>query len=251
MHAVGPSGGSVVIAVAVSASSIWRWFTDKAHWEGANGITHRLYQHVTISAISLLIAVAVALPVGIALGHLRRGGLLAQNLANVGRAVPSLAILIVAVPFVGIGARPAEIALIALAIPPILTNAYVGMTTVDEDVRDAARGMGMTGTQSLLHAELPLALPLIIAGIRTATFQVIATATLAAIVASGGLGQFITEGIELRDNVELVCGSLLVVGLCVFVELCIAGVQRIVIAAPLRHTDPTNQREELTHAIAP
>jgi osmoprotectant transport system permease protein len=239
------------VIAAVTVNSIYTWFTDSAHWRGPNGITHRLVEHVTISSVSLGIAMAIALPVGITLGHFRRGGLLAQNVANIGRAIPSLAILIVAVPIVGIGARPAELALIALAVPPILTNAYVGMANVDADVRDAARGVGMTAWQSITRAEVPLALPLILAGVRTAAFQVIATATLAAIVASGGLGQFITEGIEVRDNVELVCGSLLVVALAISVEVVIAGLQRLVVPPPLRNNArSTNQREELTNATA-
>lgn len=238
---------------ALSVGAVWRWFGASSHWTGANGIPNRLREHVTISATSLVVAVVIALPIGILLGHYRRGGLLAQNLANIGRAIPSLAILIIAVPIVGIGARPAELALIALAVPPILTNAYVGMAGVDDDVRDAARGMGMSAPQAIVRAEMPLALPLILAGIRTAAFQIIATATLAAIVASGGLGQFITEGIEVRDNVELVCGSILVVGLAVLVEVLFAGLQRLVVPAAVRNpirsiTD--HQLEESIHATA-
>jgi len=237
-----------MMVAGVSASSIVRWFTDASHWHGSNGIPHRLVQHVTISAISMLIAAAIALPTGIVLGHLRRGGVVAQNLANLGRAIPSLAILIVAVPFLGIGARPAELALVALAVPPLLTNAYVGMATVDEDVRDAARGMGMTGAQMIWRAELPLALPLVLAGVRTATFNVIATATLAAEIASGGLGQFISTGLEVNDSVEIVCGAILVVALALAAEAALAVLQHAVVAAPLRQGRsarlPADQPEE-------
>jgi osmoprotectant transport system permease protein len=228
----------------VSASSIANWFGDSAHWHGTDGIPHRLMQHVSICAISLLIAGAIALPAGIVLGHLRKGGVVAQNLANLGRAIPSLAILIIAVPFLGIGAHPAELALVALAVPPLLTNAYVGMATVDEDVRDAARGMGMTGRQMIWHVELPLALPLIMAGIRTATFNVIATATLAAEIASGGLGQFISTGLEVNDSVEIVCGAILVVILALAAEAALAVVQHLVVAAPLRQDRRTRSTPE-------
>ena len=172
-------------------------------------------------------------------------------MANIGRAIPSLAILIIAVPIVGIGPRPAEVAMIALAIPPLLTNAYVGMTNVDEDIRDAARGLGMNGWQAVWRAELPNALPLVLAGLRTASFQVIATATLAAEVASGGLGQYITQGLAVRDDVQVVCGSLLVVGLAVGVEILIAGLQRLVVPAPLRNPSrytTDEQREESSDA---
>jgi osmoprotectant transport system permease protein len=237
----------------VDVGSIRAWFTDAAHWHGTDGIPHRLAEHLSICGLALAVAVVLAIPTGIVLGHLRKGGVIAQNIANIGRAVPSLAILIIAVPFVGIGSKPAELALIALAIPPLLANTFVGMAGVDDDVRDAARGMGMTGWQAVRHAELPLALPLILAGLRTATFQVVATATLAAVVASGGLGRYIVDGLAVRDNVEVVCGSLLVVALAITVEAAIAGIQRLVVAAPLR--DPNSytsdeQLEESIHEIA-
>jgi osmoprotectant transport system permease protein len=234
---------------AVTVTQVFDWFDDRHHWSGYNGIPTRLGQHLSISAISLLVACAVALPIGIVLGHWRRGGLIAQNVANIGRAIPSLAILIIAVPIVGIGPRPAEIAMVALAIPPLLTNTYVGMISVDEEIRDAARGLGMNAWQAVWRAELPNALPLILAGLRTASFQVIATATLAAEVASGGLGQYITQGLAVRDNVQVVCGSLLVVGLAIGVEILIAGLQRLAVPAPLRNpTRYTNdtQLEEST-----
>jgi osmoprotectant transport system permease protein len=245
----------VVIVAGVSLSAIANWFDDAHHWRGGDGIPHRLVQHLDICAVSLLVALAIALPLGIVLGHIRKGGLIAQNLANVGRAVPSLVILIIAVPFLGIGARPAELALVALAIPPLLTNTYVGMSEVDDDVREAARGMGMTAPQMIWRAELPLALPFIMAGLRTATFNVIATATLAAEIASGGLGQFISTGLEVNDSVEIVCGALLVVALALSAEAALATLQHALVAAPLRQqrrtqTPTTDQLEETSHATA-
>ena len=244
-----------MIVAGVSLSSIANWFDDAQHWRGGDGIPHRLVQHLDICAVSLLVALAIALPLGVGLGHLRKGGLIAQNLANVGRAVPSLVILIIAVPFLGIGARPAELALVALAIPPLLTNTYVGMAEVDDDVREAARGMGMTAPQMIWRAELPLALPFIMAGLRTATFNVIATATLAAEIASGGLGQFISTGLEVNDSVEIVCGALLVVALALSAEAALATLQHAIVAPPLRQQrrtrTPTNdQLEETSHATA-
>ncbi len=228
----------------VSVSSVAKWFTDASHWHGTDGIPHRLAQHVTICAISMVIALAIALPPGIILGHIRKAGVIAQNLANLGRAVPSLAILIISVPFLGIGAHPAELALVALAVPPLLTNTYVGMATVDDDVRDAARGMGMTGAQMVWRAELPLALPLIMTGIRTATFNVIATATLAAEIASGGLGQFISTGLDVNDSVEIVCGAILVVALALTAEASLALLQHAFVAAPLRQDRSTRSTPE-------
>jgi len=244
-----------MIVAGVSLSAIVNWFDDAQHWRGGDGIPHRLVQHLDICAVSLLVALAIALPLGIVLGHLRKGGLIAQNLANVGRAVPSLVILIIAVPFLGIGARPAELALVALAIPPLLTNTYVGMSEVDDDVREAARGVGMTAPQMIWRAELPLALPFIMAGLRTATFNVIATATLAAEIASGGLGQFISTGLEVNDSVEIVCGALLVVVLALTAEAALATLQHALVAAPLRQqrrtrTPINDQLEDTSHATA-
>ncbi|MCA1691636.1 MAG: ABC transporter permease subunit, partial [Actinobacteria bacterium] len=141
---------------------VLRWFTTSSHWQGENGVVHRLAEHVTMSGASVLAAAALALPVGIWLGHTGRGGALAVNVSNVGRAIPSFAILVIAAQFVGIGWEPAFVTLVALGIPPIVTNSYVGMREVDADVREAARGMGMTGGQSLWRVELPVALPLVL-----------------------------------------------------------------------------------------
>jgi osmoprotectant transport system permease protein len=234
----------------VSPGSIASWLTDAAHWSGSDGIPHRMAEHISICAFSLGLAIVVAVPIGTVLGHLRKGGTVAENIANIGRAVPSLAILIIAVPFVGIGARPAELALIALALPPILTNTYVGMARVDDDVREAARGLGMSGWQAIRRAELPLALPLVLAGIRTAAFQVVATATLAALVASGGLGRYIVDGLAVRDNVEVVSGSLLVIALAVTVEALIAGIERLLVPRPLRDPNRDNPPDELEEPLA-
>jgi osmoprotectant transport system permease protein len=224
----------MIVLASVSPSSLAHWFTDGANWRGAEGLPHRLTQHVEISAVALAVACLVALPIGVLLGHAGRGGLLALNLANIGRAIPSLAILVVAVPLVGIGDKPAYVALIALAIPPILTNTYVGMREADRDARDAAKGMGMTSAQVMRRIELPLALPLILAGIRTSTFQVIATATLAAEVAAGGLGRYIVDGLATRDDTRVFAGALVVVMLALVVEALIATLQRALIAPPLR-----------------
>ena len=234
---------------STSFSAIDRWFRDSAHWHGTDGIPHRLVEHLWLCGLSLAVAIVLAVPVAIVLGHIRRGGTLAQNVANIGRAVPSLAILIIAVPIVGIGSRPAELALIALAIPPLLTNTYVGMTGVDEDVRDAARGVGMTAWQTTTRVELPLALPLILAGLRTAAFQVVASATLAAVVASGGLGRYIVDGLAIRDDTEVVCGSLLVLALALAVEIAIAGLQRALVPAPLRDSNRSKSDTQLEESL--
>jgi osmoprotectant transport system permease protein len=223
-----------VILAQLSVSSVVRWFTQSSRWHGADGIPHRLVEHVQLCAVALAVAGAVAIPIGVVLGHIGRGGLVALNVANIGRAIPSLAILIVAVPIVGIGAKPAYVALIALAIPPILTNTYVAVRGVDPDIKDAARGMGMTASQMVTRVEVRLALPLILAGIRTSVFQVIATATLAAEVAAGGLGRYIVDGLAVRDDTEVFAGALLVIVLALLVEALLAGLQRMLVPEALR-----------------
>lgn len=205
------------------------WFADAEHWAGADGVPHRLWEHLQLSAVAVLIAMLVALPIALTLGHIGRGGFLAVNTANIGRAVPSFAILVLAQQFThDIGTKPAMIALVALAIPPILTNTYVGVRAVDADVRESARGMGMTGSQLLTRVETPLAMPVIMAGIRTAAVQVIATATLAALIAGGGLGRYIIDGIAQQDNVKLFAGALLVALFAAVTELSLGRVQRVV-----------------------
>ena len=222
-----------------------QWFLDPAHWQGDAGILHRTYEHVLMSGLSVLTAAVIALPVGIAIGHFGRGGILAINVSNIGRAVPSFAVLVIAVQLFGIGALPAFIALVALAIPPMVTNSYIGMREVDADVREAARGMGMRERAVLLRVELPIALPLIMAGIRTSAVNVVATATLAALVAWGGLGRFIVDGLGLQDYPMLFAGAVLVALLSLIVEFSLAGVQRLSTPAGLR-ASKSSQKEDLS-----
>lgn len=213
------------------------WFATGSHWRGNAGAVHRLVEHVTMSGASVLVAALFALPLGIWLGHTGRGGALAINVSNVGRAIPSFAILVIAAQIVGIGWKPAFAALVALAIPPMVTNSYVGVRGVDPDVRESARGMGMTGAEALWRVELPIALPLVMTGVRTAAVQVVATATLAALVAWGGLGRFIVDGIAQRDFVQLFAGSVLVAALSIATELALAGLQRLIVPRGLRRRE--------------
>jgi osmoprotectant transport system permease protein len=205
-----------------------QWFGDGSHWTGGAGVIHRTWEHVWLSGVSVLVALAIALPVGLVLGHLGRGGFLAVNLSNVGRAIPSFGLLVLAVEIFGIGSTPAYVALVALAVPPIVTNTYVGVREVDRDVREAARGMGMNGLQTLRRVEAPMALPLIMAGVRTAAVQVVATATLAALVGSGGLGHYITFGLAAREHVTTFAGALLVALLSVVTEFVLGLLERAV-----------------------
>lgn len=219
------------------------WFLDPANWQGDGGIPHRTLEHLAMSGASVLVAALIALPVGIAIGHYGRGGILAINISNIGRAVPSFAVLVIAVELFGIGALPAFIALVALAIPPMVTNSYIGMREVDPDVREAARGMGMRDRAVLFRVELPIALPLVMAGVRTSAVNVVATATLAALVAWGGLGRFIVDGLGLQNYPMLFAGAIMVAVLSLAVEFALAGAQRLATPAGLRTATSTRKEE--------
>jgi osmoprotectant transport system permease protein len=212
------------------------WFLDPANWSGENGIPVRTWQQIQISLLAMAIALVIALPIALTLGHLRKGFFLATNIGNVGRAIPTLGVLTIlaSIPEIGIGNLAAILALALFAIPPVLTNTYTGLAGVDDEVRDAARGMGMGGLGILARVEIPLAVPLIAAGIRTATVQVVATASLAALVGSGGLGRYVVDGFALQDNTLIIAGAILTAGLAVVAELLLAVGQRFVTPRGLR-----------------
>lgn len=207
---------------------------DGANWSGDNGIGAYAIQQVLHTVTSLAIALLIGLPIALLLGHLGKGGFLAVNLSNMGRAVPVFAVLVV----LSVGPIGADefgpygragvatlIALVLFALPPIITNAYVGMREVDRDIVEASKGMGMRGWQVFRRVELPLALPVIMTGVRLALVQVWATATIAALVAGPGLGRIITRGFDNERTYEVVAGAILVAvgalvleGLSVFAE---------------------------------
>ncbi|PZS03029.1 MAG: ABC transporter permease [Pseudonocardiales bacterium] len=204
------------------------WLSDGSHWKGSDGVPAQLATHLELSGMAVGIALAVALPIGLWLGHVGRGGALAINISNVGRAIPTYALLVIL--FVAISAthRNLEtvIALVAFAIPPILTNTYVGLREVDPEAREAARGMGMNGGQLLRKVEVPLAMPLIMDGVRIAVVQVIATTTVAALIGVGGLGRFVTDGFISNDPGEYGAGAVLVAALALTFEGFFAVLQR-------------------------
>lgn len=212
------------------------WFGDRANWRGAGGLIHLTWEHVTISAIAMVAATALALPLGLVLGHLGRGGVVAVNISNVGRALPSFAVLVIALQLSSIGTTPTLAALILLAIPPMVTSSWVAITEVDAELKESARGMGMTAGQLFLRVELPVAMPLVMAGIRTSAVQVVATATLAALVGYGGLGALIYLALRTGDNVEVFAGAVAVAVLALVTELGLGLVQRAATPAALRTT---------------
>ncbi|OKI07270.1 ABC transporter permease [Streptomyces sp. CB02923] len=198
----------------------WDWLAASANWAGEKGVWHRLGEHVYLSAMCLAISCLIALPVALYLGHIGKGGALAVNISNAGRAVPTFAVLVLLTlsPLGTAGDWPTIIALVLFAVPPLLTNAYVGMREADRDVVEAARGMGMSGPQLLLRVELPLAYPLIMTGLRSAGVQVVATTTLAALAGGGGLGRIITAGFGNYNTAQVVAGAVLVAVLALVVE---------------------------------
>lgn len=207
------------------------WLGDDANWRGEGGVADRLAEHLTLSVAAVLIACVIALPLAVWLGHVGRGGILAVNISNIGRAVPTFAVLtllaLAPAPF-GLGhvTTSTLTALVLFAVPPLLTNTYVGMREVDRDVVDAARGMGMSGWQLVRRVELPLATPLLMAGLRLSAVQVVATATIAALVAGGGLGRIITSGFALQDQAKLVAGAIVVAVFALAVEGLMEVLQR-------------------------
>ncbi|WNM33159.1 ABC transporter permease subunit [Streptomyces sp. Li-HN-5-11] len=211
----------------------WNWLTDPAHWAGDDGIGHRLVQHLVLTGVCLAVSCLIALPVALVLGHLGRGGALAVNISNVGRAVPTFAVLVLLLltPLGRWGEGPTVVALVLFAVPPLLTNAYVGMREVDRNTVRAARGMGMTGRQVMFEVEVPLSLPLVMNGVRIAAVQLVATATIAALAGGGGLGRIITAGFNLASTPQVVAGAVLVAVLALVVEGLFAVAERL---APAR-----------------
>ena len=214
-------------------TEVLAWLTDPAQWSGPDGIPVRTLQHLWYSLLATAIAAAVALPIGVYIGHTGRGAVFAVNLTNLGRAIPSLGIIILMFTIFGFGIAPVLVTLFALAIPPIVTNSYIGVRSVDPDVRQAAEGMGMRGRQVLWQVELPMAMPLIMAGIRTSAVQVVATATLAAFVGLGGLGRYLIDGLAQRNLAEVVGGAILVAALSLVTELVLGRVQTLVVSKGL------------------
>lgn len=213
-------------------SDTLRWLLDAAHYQGSDAVQTRILEHLELSGLAVLVAAAIALPIALYSGHTGRFGFLLINVANIGRTVPSLALLAFALPIsfalgLGLGFWPTLIALVPLAIPPILTNAYVAVRNVDRDVIEAARGMGLSERAILGRIELPLGLPLVLAGTRTAAVNVVATATLGALVAGGGLGRYIVDGLALQEYDRLFVGALLVALLAIAVEVAFGIFERL------------------------
>jgi osmoprotectant transport system permease protein len=215
-------------------SYAWDWVTQSSNWHGSGSIPQQILAHLGYSILPLLIATLIGIPAGVAIGHTRRGAVLVVNLANSWRAIPTLGLLILLAVYLGFSLLTWLVPLVVLAIPPILVNTYEGVAGVDPDVLDAAKGAGMTSWQQVARVEVPIALPLILVGLRTATIFVVATATIAAYIGLGGLGRFIIDGLASNQYGPVAGGALLVVLLAVIVLAFFAGLSRLVVPAGLR-----------------
>lgn len=222
---------------------------DPANWSGPEGIPARLGEHLIYSGASLAAAILIALPLGILIGHTRRGNVVVTGLANATRALPTLGLLVLAVLLLGTGVLPVVLVLTILAIPPILNATVVGFRTADPNAVLAAAAMGMTGAQQVTRVELPLASPLVVSGIRSAALQVIATATVAAMAASGGLGRFVLDGQKRADGYpEMITGALLVMVLALLADLLLGA---LALVAQRRTTGRRKVRTDLFDEAVP
>jgi osmoprotectant transport system permease protein len=213
---------------------ILQWFGDAANWSGSGGVPARLADHLVYTGQALIIAAVIAVPIGAVIGHTRRGGFFVVGTANGLRALPELGLLTLLVMFVGIGVLPLTIALVILAVPPLLAGTYAGVRNTEPAIIDAARGMGMREHEVLTKVELPIAIPLMIGGLRTATLQVIATATIGAYIGLSGLGRFLIDGLANNDYTEMAAGAVLVAALALLVEGLLGGLQRLIVSPGLR-----------------
>ncbi|GGO88097.1 ABC transporter permease [Nocardioides phosphati] len=203
-----------------------QWLTDSAHWSGTDGVPARLLEHLGYTVLTVVIAAAIALPLGLWIGHTGRLRGLAVALTGSLRALPTLGLLTLVVLWVGIGLTGPILALVVLSVPPLLAGAYAGLESVDRHTIDAARGLGFTEWQVLTRVEIPLALPLIVGGFRSAVLQVVSTATVAAYIGLGGLGTYLIEGVQIRDYPMTLAGSLVVVVLALVLDAGFALAQR-------------------------
>ncbi len=209
---------------------VWAWIVDPDHWAGPAGIGARLVEHVGYTLLALLIAAAVAVPLGWWIGHTGRGRQHVVQLTGAARALPTLGLVTVFGLTLGVGLAAPMTAFVVLAIPSILAGAYAGVEAVDPDTVDAAKAMGMTGGQILTGVEIPLGLPLLLGGLRSAALQVVSTATLAAYVGAGGLGRYLFLGLKTQDYPQMLGGAVLVIALAIAFETAFAALQRVAVA---------------------
>lgn len=219
-------------------TEIWAWLADPAHWQGRDGVLARVAEHAWYSLLAIVPAVALAVPLGLIVGHTGRGRGVAVGVSGALRALPSLGLLTFLALVLGLGLSwsivPATLVLAVLAVPPLLAGAYAGVEAIDPDVVDGARSAGLTERQIVTRVEIPLAAPMIMGGVRSAVLQVIATATVSAYLGLGGLGRYILDGLAVRDYPKMAAGALLVTALALVADALLALAQRAVTPAGVR-----------------
>jgi len=216
---------------------IWDYLGNGSHWSGPEGVPARVLEHLEYTFLALAFVCLIALPLGLFVGHTGRGSVAIAGTANALRALPDFGLLVYVVLLIS-GRLPAGLAyllpsvlvLVILGIPAVLSATYAGIQAVDPAARDAAKGMGMTGSQVLWRVEVPNAMPLILSGVRSSMLQIVATATIAAYVSLGGLGRFIIDGQSQRDYSQMAAGAVLVGLLAIVLDLLVAGIQRLVVS---------------------
>lgn len=213
-----------------------QFLTDPANWTGATGIPQRLLEHAGYSALTMAIALVIAVPLGLWVGHTGRGGGAVVGLAGALRSLPTLGLLTLFTLLMGLGLMPPILALVLLAVPPILSGTYSGIAAVSPSLVDAARAMGMTESQTLFRVEIPVALPVILGGIRNAALQVLATVTIVAYINLGGLGRYLIDGLAVRDYSRMLASVVLVAVLALAADAVLALTQRLVTSPGLRLT---------------
>ncbi|MER5530156.1 ABC transporter permease [Streptomyces sp. NPDC002677] len=215
---------------------IHAFFSDSSHWQGYDGIPTRLWEHVQYSLEALAYAAVIGLPIGLVTGHYGRGGNTLALIATAGRALPSFGLLVLMFIWLGFGLLPVMIPLVILAVPPILVTTYEAMRSVDPSPVDAARGMGMPEARVLFQVELPVALPLILSGLRSAAIQIVSTATIAAYVSLGGLGRYIIDGLYQKNYEKVVGGATLVAAMALATLGIFWAVQRLTVSPGVRRS---------------
>ncbi len=220
----------MIATASTSIGGVWSYLASSSNWHGSSGFLDRIIQHFEYSAETLLIAAAIAFPLGLLSGHTGRGGAFLSMVSNASRALPTLGLLTIFAILIGVGLEAAVIPLVVLAIPSILVNTYVGIRDVDRSLVDAARGMGLRPWQVLVRIEVPVALPVIVLGLRTAALQVVSTATIAAYVGLGGLGRYIIDGLASHNYAEMGAGAILVAAFAIATESILLVCQRFLVS---------------------
>ncbi|MEU0529872.1 ABC transporter permease [Amycolatopsis tolypomycina] len=215
-------------------TDLFRWFGDPAHWSGPDGIPQRLLEHLGYTALSLVIALVIAVPLGLFVGHTGRGGVALVSVGNAIRALPTLGLVTFLFLLFTESVTSTIIGLVVLAVPSILAGTYAGLQATDHGVVDAAEGVGMTGWQRLWQVEVPISLPLVLGGIRNAVLQLVATAAVAAYVGLGGLGRFLLDGLAILDYSEVIAGAVLTTALAIVLDLLFSLLNRALVPRGVR-----------------